>query len=322
MRVRLAAARAFEMSDKRAHGRECTSFRWRSWRRRAPAKSLCYCERVGIRLIAIDIDGTLLDSRGKVPEANQRAIGVAVERGIEVALVTGRRYTFAMPIAERVPAPLTMIVNNGALIRSKQGETYYRQLLARDTARRVLAATPDFRLGTLVHFDRPRENQIFYEQIDWENPDRSDYWRRNREFIAQSVPLEACLIEDPVQLMYTGGIESMRQLAQKLAGLDFVRAYSFQMTEYEYRDFTLVDVLHADVSKGAALRKWTARRGYSAGEVMAIGDNLNDREMLEFAGVAVVMGNSVAELRTNGWQVTGTNDEAGVAQAIERFALG
>jgi Cof subfamily protein (haloacid dehalogenase superfamily) len=292
---------------------------------RAPGRggaSLCHNGSVGIRLIAIDIDGTLLDSRGQVPEANQRAIAAAVERGIEVALVTGRRYTFAMPVAERVPAPLTMIVNNGALIRSKDGETYYRQLLPREAARQVLAATTDFRLGALVHFDRPRENQIFYEQIDWENPERSDYWRRNREFIAQSVPLEACLTEDPIQLMYTGGVERMRQLAERLAGLGFARAYSFQMTEYDYRDFTLVDVLNPEVSKGAALRTWAVRRGYARGEVMAIGDNFNDREMLEFAGVPVVMENSVPELRTDGWQVTGTNDEAGVAQAIERFALG
>ena len=277
---------------------------------------------MAIRLIAIDIDGTLLDSRAQVPEANQRAISAATERGIEVALVTGRRYTFAMPVAERVPAPLTMIVNNGALIRSKQGETFYRQLLPRDTARQVLAATREFRLGALVHFDRPREGQIQYESIDWENPGRSDYWRRNKEFIEQSVPLEACLVEDPIQLMYTGGVEHMQQLGVQLSEmLRSARSFSYQITQYEYRDFTLVDVLHADVSKGAALKVWCERRGYGRDEVMAVGDNYNDREMLGFAGVPVVMANSVPELRADGWHTTGTNDEAGVAQAIERFAL-
>ena len=282
-----------------------------------------YNRTVAIRLIAIDIDGTLLDSTHQIPEANQHAIVEATSRGIEVALVTGRRYTFAMPIAERVAAPLTMVVNNGALIRSKQGETYYRQLLPRDTARRVLEATQEFRLGALVQFDRPLERQICYELIDWENPKRSEYWRRNREFISECVPLEACLAEeDPIQLMYTGGVAAMRQLAERLTGLGFAREYSFQVTQYEYRDFTLVDVLHAQVSKGAALREWCAQRGYERSEVMAMGDNFNDREMLEFAGVPVVMGNSVAELRTDGWYVTGTNDEAGVGQAIERFALG
>jgi Cof subfamily protein (haloacid dehalogenase superfamily) len=277
---------------------------------------------VPIRLIAIDIDGTLLDSHGQIPEANQRAIAAAVARGIEVALVTGRRYTFAMPVAERVPSPLTMIVNNGALIRSKQGDTYHRQLLPRETAKRVLEATSDFRLGALVHFDRPHQGQIQYESIDWENPGRSDYWRRNQEFIAQSVPLEACLTEDPIQLMYTGSVEHMRNLIEILTGLEYPHSYSFQVTQYEYRDFTLVDVLHPDVSKGAALRAWCAQKEYSPDEVMAIGDNYNDREMLAFAGVPVVMANSVPELRADGWHATGTNDEGGVGQAIERFALG
>ena len=277
---------------------------------------------MAIRLIAIDIDGTLLDSCGQVPEANQRAIAAAVESGMEVALVTGRRYTFAMPVAERIPAPLTMIVNNGALVRSKRGETFERQLLDRGSARRVLEATSDFRLGALVLFDRPRENQIIFELLDWADPSRTDYWRRNREYLSEIAHLEDCLTEDPIQVMYTGGVAQMRALAKRLAGSDFANEYSVQMTEYEAKDFTLLDVLHPEVSKGAALRGWAARQGYGSAEVMAIGDNFNDREMLGFAGTPVVMGNSVAELRANGWHVTGTNDEGGVAQAIERFALG
>jgi len=276
---------------------------------------------VPIRLIAIDIDGTLLDSRGQVPEANQRAIAAAVERGIEVALVTGRRYTFALPVAKRVLSPLTMIVNNGAMVRTKQGETLLRRMLAREVACKILESTCDFRTGTLVLFDRPRENQVIYERLDWADPSRTDYWRRNIEYLAEVVPLEACLIEDPIQVMYTGGVERMRRLAELLAGLDFARDFSIQMTEYVAKDFTLVDVLHPEVSKGAALRDWCARQGYARDEVMAIGDNLNDREMLAFAGMPVVMGNAVAELRSDGWHVTGTNDEGGVAQAIERIAL-
>ena len=280
-----------------------------------------YNGRVPIRLIAIDIDGTLLDSRGQVPEANQRAIAAAVARGIEVALVTGRRYTFALPVAERVPSPLTMIVNNGAMVRTKQGETSHRRMLARDVARRILEATADFRVGALVLFDRPRENQVVYEQLDWADPSRTDYWRRNIEYLAEIAPLEACLTEDPIQVMYTGGVEPMRVLAERLAGLGFASEFSVQVTAYATKNFALVDVLHPEVSKGAALRAWAERQGYARHEVMAIGDNFNDRQMLDFAGVPVVMGNSVSELRSDGWHLTGTNDQAGVAEAIERFAL-
>src|SRR6267378_6699849 len=91
-----------------------------------------------VRLIALDIDGTLLDSRWQLSEANRAAVGEATRRGIEVALVTGRRYDFAMPVANQLSCPLTMIVNNGALIRSTAGETHLRHLLSLDTARSVL----------------------------------------------------------------------------------------------------------------------------------------------------------------------------------------
>src|SRR5579859_249228 len=119
-----------------------------------------------VKLIALDIDGTLLDSRWQVSEANRQAIAEAARRGIEVALVTGRRYDFAMPVANKLDAPLTMIVNNGALIRSKAGETHLRHLLPRATALRVLHATAAWRRGTAVIFDRPMENQLMLESID------------------------------------------------------------------------------------------------------------------------------------------------------------
>src|ERR1700694_4338944 len=110
---------------------------------------------MAVRLIALDIDGTLLDSRWQLPEANRAAIAEAARRGIEVALVTGRRYDFAMPVARQLGSPLTIIVNNGALIRSKEGRTHLRHLLRRTTSKRVLETTRPWRDGTAVVFDRP-----------------------------------------------------------------------------------------------------------------------------------------------------------------------
>ena len=71
-----------------------------------------------IRLLALDIDGTLLDSHGQLPDANRTAIGRAIDAGVEVALATGRRYDFARPIFERLPAPLTLILSNGAVVKT------------------------------------------------------------------------------------------------------------------------------------------------------------------------------------------------------------
>ncbi|HET9402641.1 MAG TPA: HAD family hydrolase, partial [Candidatus Acidoferrales bacterium] len=128
-----------------------------------------------IHLIAIDIDGTLLDSSYCLPEANRKAVVEAVRRGIEVALVTGRRFDFAKPIAAQLGCPLTMIVNNGALVKTADGVTRLRHLLDRETARFVLQSTPRFRNGTAVVFDRQRDNQVIYEHIDWEDPLRKGY---------------------------------------------------------------------------------------------------------------------------------------------------
>jgi hypothetical protein len=274
-----------------------------------------------IRLIAIDIDGTLLDSRWQLPAANRDAIGAAVARGIEVALVTGRRFDFALPIANEIPCPLTMIVNNGAVTKSKDGTTHARNLLPCATARRVLLDTTPWRSGAAVVFDRARENQVVWEFMDWDDPGRRSYFERNREFLAQVAPLESCLTEDPIQVMFTGPVAPLRQLAALLPQLPYAADFALAVTEYEDRNFSLVDVMRAGCSKGAALASWAAHRGLAREHVMAIGDNLNDLEMLQFAGTPVVMANSVPALLANGWHTTASHDSAGVAAAIAQFAL-
>lgn len=276
---------------------------------------------MAIRLIGIDIDGTLLDSQWQLPDANRKAIAEAAARGIEIALVTGRRFDFALPIASQLECPLTLIVNNGALIKSLDSTTHLRHLLPRDTARRVLLSTLPFRDGAAVVFDRPRANQVIWEVLDWDDPSRSAYLQRNIEFIAQVSPLENCLTEDPIQVMFTGSVDRLRQLDAQLRAWPDAGAFGLAFTEYESRNFALVDVINAVCSKGAALEEWARVRGFAREDVMAIGDNHNDREMLEFAGVPIVMGNSVAGLLQNGWHVTLSNDESGVAAAIEQFAL-
>ena len=277
---------------------------------------------MAVKLIALDIDGTLLDSKWKLPEANRVAIAEAARRGIEVALVTGRRYDFAMPIARTIDSPLTMIVSNGALIRTQDGETRLRHLLPRETAAQVLEITKPWREGTAVVFDRPRENQVMLESLETDDPMRSAYYARNQEFLGVAQPLESCLVEDPIQVMLSGRVEPMREaegvLRQSPA---FAREFGVASTVYKSRDFAMIDVIHPRCSKGASLAEWATLRGFAREEVMAIGDNHNDLEMLTFAGIPVIMGNCVPELRSYGWHVTASNDENGVAAAIEQFAL-
>ena len=287
-------------------------------------------EPVMIRLIALDLDGTVLDSHGQIPDANYAAIARAIDAGVEVAIATGRRYEFARPIVERLPAPLTLILSNGAIVKRHDGQTMMRRLLPRAVARAVLGHTSEHRACAAIIFDRPMEGQVIFEAIDWSDRRHRLFFEANRQFVSERSPLVDALTEDPVQLMFTGGCAAMRGLFDRLrdAALSELGtasreggAYSVSLTEYGHRDFSLVDVMQAGCSKGSALAAWAERQDLSPSEVMAVGDNLNDLEMLEFAGTPVLMGNAIDDLKTRGWAVTATNDEAGVARAIETFVL-
>jgi Cof subfamily protein (haloacid dehalogenase superfamily) len=280
-----------------------------------------------IRLLAVDIDGTLLDSRGQLPAAHHEALAAASGRGIAVALVTGRTFHFTRPIVDRLRLPVTAIVNNGAVVKERGGTTVMRHALPGDVARAVLQHTRAFEDSVAIVFDRPDlddERQIVYERMDWTHPHRRGYYEKNKAFIAAapSSLAEALADEDPIQVMFNGSVAPMRALLRELRAAPIADRYSVAITEYELRDFSLVDVNAAGCSKGTTLARWAAAEGFSRDDVMAVGDNLNDLEMLDFAGTAVVMGNAADVVkRARPFHVTGSNDEGGLAQAIERFCL-
>ncbi len=282
-----------------------------------------------IRLIAIDIDGTLLNSQGQLPRAHRRALVEARIRHVAIALLTGRSVHFARPVADALPVPVTLVASNGAILKDDRGSTRMRRLLARDAARQVLDEMQAFRECVALVFDSPgpdgRPEAIAYEHMDWTHPNRRRYYDRNRAFIRQVTPLAAALTDDPVQVMFNGEVAPMRDLAVRLRALACAGAFSLQVTEYEDRDFALIDVNQCGCSKGTTLSAWATELGLTRDEVMAVGDNLNDVEMLEFAGTPVVMGNAcdglLARARTEGWTISRSHDEDGLAEAIYRLAF-
>lgn len=270
----------------------------------------------------MDLDGTLLDSQSRISAANVEAIREASARGIEIVIVTGRRFHSARVTVEGLPDGLHLIVNNGALIKSKAGETHQRHLLPAGTARRLLDATEEFRAYAAVVFDRAKENQVILERVDFDDPVRGGYFRRSSQYVSAVNPLTRCLNgEDPIQVMYLGPCEVVRAAKEALEGLRFREEYTIALAEYEERGLAIMDVVPAGVTKGTALAEWAGRRGIAREDVMAIGDNWNDRQMLEFAGVPVVMGNCVAGLKSRGWKTTLSNDCDGVAAAVWKYAL-
>lgn len=271
-----------------------------------------------IRILAIDIDGTLLDSHGTLPPENREAIRRVLAAGVHVALVTGRAFHFAKPVAELLDLPVQLIVSNGALVKTLDGTTLMRRLMPIETARSVLTATMPWRTDAALIFDRTGR-QVVAGGMDWQHPQRAGYWRRNQAVIDEVVPLEKCLTEDPIQVMFNGSVQRMRALASHLGAGSGSGGYHYTLTEYESRDFTMVDVLAAGVTKGTTLTAWARERGFGRESMMAVGDNYNDREMLEAAGTPVVMANAVPSLLAAGYYVTESNDHRGLASAIDRF---
>jgi Cof subfamily protein (haloacid dehalogenase superfamily) len=274
-----------------------------------------------IRLLATDIDGTLLNPQFQISEGDLTALRRAHTAGIEIVLVTGRRHTFALPIAKQLGFDLWLISSNGAVTRSLSGETFHRDMMPAGTCRKLCGAMQEFRGNTVLTFDRETKGAIVLERMDELGASIRRWLEKNMEYIEFVIPIENALVTNPVQAMFCGTMVRMNTALRALeqAGMDGM--VTVLRTEYPERDLSMIDVLNAGCSKGHALERWAAYRGYGREEVMAVGDNHNDVEMLEFAGYPVIMGNACEELRARGWRVTRGNHECGLAAAVE-LALG
>jgi Cof subfamily protein (haloacid dehalogenase superfamily) len=274
-----------------------------------------------IRLLAIDVDGTLLDGRGTVPPANLEALQEAARRGLHLVVVTGRSLPYACQAVEALPDPLILICYNGAVARARDGRTYAVRSLDRDAARRLLVATRQWRDSTLVQFDCDGPGQIVVDRLSWDPPNRRGYYARVSHLVRQVEDLEAALDgPPPVQVAFNGPVDEMATLHAHLDTLD-AGDFAVAMTSYPARNFALLDVNAPGATKGHALADVARQLGIDREQVFAIGDNLNDVDMLQWAGTAVVMGNAGPELRSLGFPVTARNDEGGLALALRRYAL-
>jgi Cof subfamily protein (haloacid dehalogenase superfamily) len=275
-----------------------------------------------IRLIATDIDGTLLNPQFQISQGDLAALRRAHAADIEIVLVTGRRHMFALPIAQQLGFDLWLISSNGAVTRSLAGETFHRDLMPLALCRELCGAMQDFRGNTVLTFDKETRGAIVLERLDELSASIRRWLEKNMQYIEFVVPLENSLVTDPVQTMFCGSMARMAEALQAMEATGMGNRMTVLRTEYPERDLSMIDVLNAGCSKGHALSRWAAHRGFRPEQVMAIGDNHNDVEMLEFAGYPVIMGNACAELRGRGWKVTLGNDSCGVAAALAEVVAG
>jgi len=276
---------------------------------------------MSIRLIALDLDGTLVNSQWEVSEKDLQALAAAWERGIQVVVVTGRRPRAAAPYVAKIPFPVALITSNGAQIRTPAGEVAYRNFLPRAVALQVLEIVRPYRPYTVVVFDVPAKGQVTMEDCATREGPLGWYLRTNIDHLLLVPDLHATVNTDPVQVMIGGPPASIAGAEALLRQSAAAPSIHLTWTSYPDRNISIFDIMNQGCTKGRALKFWANRCGIPASDIMALGDNFNDLEMLEFAGLPVVMGNHIEGLRRSGWEMTAACDESGVACAIERFVL-
>lgn len=278
-----------------------------------------------IRMLAIDIDGTLLPSAGtRVSERTCRVLREAESAGLEIVIATGRRQAYATPLLSPIglhPATL-LITSNGTVTRTMAGESIDRFFLPVETARELCPTLRPF--GTTVFtFDREGPGELVLESLKALHERIALWVEANRPWIREVRPLEHAFDdgEAPVQGMVCGGVVEMRRAEEWLTRSPLAPQIELHRTEYPSRDLTILDILPPGCSKGTALRRLAEKHGIAPEAILAIGDNWNDLEMLEFAGRAVVMANGAPDLvelaQQRGWQIAPANDDDGVAQVLE-----
>lgn len=270
------------------------------------------------RLVAVDLDGTLLSSNRAIAEEDRQALAACIERGVHVAIVTGRRFPAARPYIDELPIDPIVVANSGAIIKAGvNGPLARRRLLSRDIAEAVIEIASRAGIEPVVHDGPNAEGHLILRSAARGLPHIGRYLHQTTPppIWVPSIRLE----RDPVQIGFAASVRAIRELAARIrAEVDDI---SLARTEYPLEELALLDVLAVDANKSAALKFLSEHLDVPLSETLAIGDNWNDLDMLETAGLGVVMANAVDGLKSRGFAETKSNDDAGVAHAIHRYVL-
>jgi hypothetical protein len=285
-----------------------------------------------IKLLALDLDGTTLNSSGEVSSANREAIRATEERGVLVTIATGRRFRDAQPLGLDLGLNAPLVTHNGALLKyAESQETIACSLLSTEASLEIVRVGKDYGGDALVSTDPHGRGTLLYDRVSEHNLPLKKYLRWSetlhggeigRQGVEHVPLLEDILHEhEIVHISFSGGCDAMSAMLSVL-NRELGNTVTLLTTVYPQLDFTLIDILPPDASKGHGVGKLAEIHGLAPENVMAIGDNFNDLEMLEYAGTAVVMGNADPQLlERDEFYTTLSNDESGVAAAIERFIL-
>jgi Cof subfamily protein (haloacid dehalogenase superfamily) len=271
-----------------------------------------------IKLLCIDMDGTLLNSDKQISERTLKAIKAASEKGVKIVICTGRVYTSADFYSKLIGVKAPVIASNGAYIREKdKEEVIYRGLLGIDNCKKTLSVCKKY--GLHAHYNT--SNTIFTEEIIYS----SEYYTELNKTLPEGNKISIQLVENWENTFELYKDEILKCIVQDIDD-NKVQAAKAELQEIE--SLTVVssfdknfEVMSKGVSKGRAVEILSEYYGILREEIMCIGDNDNDMSMIKFAGTGVAMGNGIESIKEIASFVTDTNDNHGVAKAIEKFIL-
>lgn len=277
---------------------------------------------MGIRLLALDIDGTLITSRGELTERNREAIDRVRKHGVHVVLVTGRRFGSAHLLLQDLQLDLPVISHNGALTKDTRTlETIHLHALEVDAAHEIIRAARAHETDMICCCDEPRgPGKMVIEGVSETNVSLHRYIRKYKDALVEVSDLVEFVAAPPIQLMFSGPCARMDEFADRLEATMSGRIRLFK-TRYSAANVTVLDAISTNASKGDSLSALAGQLSIERHEVMAIGDNHNDLPMLQYAGLGVVMGNAEPDMKQPGFVETASNEESGVAKAIEKHIL-
>jgi HAD superfamily hydrolase (TIGR01484 family) len=274
------------------------------------------------RLVAIDLDGTLLRHDGSLSERTRRALRAAVGRGVKIVICTGRRFRTTLPILEQLGLTVPVIVHGGQLIKDAgTHQTLHHTYLSRELSLEVLKFLKAHRITPLVYVDLfAQGTDILVENDRDGHPYHLLYLQRNRahcRFVGD-VTREFC-----PQTIHLGALADRASLERFNGRLEraFGHAIRHLVMNNANDEGAFLEIMTPGSSKWRALSTLLAAEGIAPEQVIGIGDEINDLEMIRHAGLGVAMGNAIPAIKAVADYVTRSNDEDGVAHVVEQFVL-
>lgn len=263
-----------------------------------------------IKLIACDLDDTLLRPDLTIAPGCRQALAAAVEKGVVVTIATGRMFRAARPYAEELGiSGVPLIVYQGAWVRTLEGETLYHQPLSKEDAVDVLTNLRSYN----CHYQSYYQDELYMENL---TPEGQAYSKLSGAPVNLVADLEEIIRNQPLKFIlinndYAALDEIQADLMSKLGNrVSLVRSKP-----------QFLEISHLKATKAHALQAVADHYGITRDQVMAIGDSYNDLDMIAWAGVGVAMANAPEDIRSRADHVTLTNEEGGVEEAVRRFVL-